>query len=188
LYWAHQAHGLQSISLRYFNAAGAHPDLQIGEDHHPETHLIPILLQTALGQRPGVTVFGDDYPTDDGTCIRDYVHVMDLAAAHRLALIRLRGSNGSNGSNANKLGAEVFNLGNGQGFSVQQVLTAARAVTGRAIPATVGPRRPGDPAVLVASSDRARQVLGWQPQFADLTGIVASAWRWHQGAPNVYGV
>ncbi|RIV19177.1 UDP-glucose 4-epimerase GalE [Alicyclobacillaceae bacterium I2511] len=188
LYWAHQAHGLQSISLRYFNAAGAHPDLQIGEDHHPETHLIPILLQTALGQRPGVTVFGDDYPTDDGTCIRDYVHVMDLAAAHRLALIRLRGSNGSNGSNANKLGAEVFNLGNGQGFSVQQVLTAARAVTGRAIPATVGPRRPGDPAVLVASSDRARQVLGWQPQFADLTGIVASAWRWHQGAPNGYGV
>ena len=195
LYWTYQAHGLQSISLRYFNAAGAHSDVHIGEDHHPETHLIPILLQVALGQRQGVTVFGDDYPTLDGTCIRDYIHVMDLAAAHRLALVRLRGGKGKGASathhtmteTVNAPGAEVFNLGNGQGFSVQQVLTAARSVTGREIPAIVGHRRPGDPAVLVASSDEARQVLGWKPQFVDLATIVASAWHWHQADPHGYG-
>lgn len=177
LHWCHAAYGLSSISLRYFNAAGAHPGLPIGEDHRPETHLIPIVLQAALGQRPCVQVFGRDYPTPDGTCIRDYIHVMDLASAHRLAVARLR---------TQHVGAEAYNLGNGQGFSVQQVIITAREVTGRDIPVQDAPRRPGDPAVLVASSRRAREVLGWQPQFPDLRDIIASAWRWHSTHPNGY--
>ena len=174
--WCHQAYGLKSISLRYFNAAGAHPTLPIGEDHNPETHLIPIVLQAALGQRPHVSIFGNDYPTQDGTCIRDYVHVMDLASAHRLSVNRLRTGGG----------VEAFNLGSGTGFSVQQVIDVAREVTGRDIPAVHSPRRPGDPAVLVASSDKAKQELGWQPQYDDLSTIVASAWAWHQSHPNGY--
>jgi UDP-glucose 4-epimerase len=174
--WCHDAYGLNAISLRYFNAAGAHPELPIGEDHNPETHLIPIVLQTALGQREHVSIFGNDYPTPDGTCIRDYIHVMDLASAHRLAVHRLR----QNG------GVEVFNLGNGTGFSVQQVIDVAREVTGRTIPAVYAPRRAGDPAVLVASSDRAKQVLGWQPQYTELSDIIASAWRWHASHPHGY--
>ncbi|CAM3775687.1 UDP-glucose 4-epimerase GalE [Alicyclobacillus pomorum] len=174
--WCHQAYGLKSISLRYFNAAGAHPTLPIGEDHNPETHLIPIVLQAALGQRPHVSIFGNDYPTPDGTCIRDYVHVMDLASAHRLSVNRLRTGGG----------VEAFNLGSGTGFSVQQVIDVAREVTGRDILAVHSPRRPGDPAVLVASSDKAKQVLGWKPQYDDLSTIVASAWAWHQSHPNGY--
>jgi UDP-glucose 4-epimerase len=179
LHWCHEAYGLKSISLRYFNAAGAHPDLPIGEHHNPETHLIPIILQVALGQRPEVAIFGDDYSTPDGTCIRDYIHVMDLASAHRLAVERLRTEDAG-------VGAEAFNLGNGEGFSVKQVIEVARAVTGHPIPATVAPRRAGDPAVLVASSDKARQVLGWQPRYADLKTIVASAWEWHRTHPHGY--
>jgi UDP-glucose 4-epimerase len=178
LHWCHEAYGLSSISLRYFNAAGAHPTLPIGEDHRPETHLIPIVLQAALGQRPYVQVFGRDYPTPDGTCIRDYIHVMDLASAHRLAVQRLR---------SDSVATEAYNLGNGQGFSVQQVIEAARRVTGRNIPVQDAPRRPGDPAVLVASSERARKVLGWVPQTPELDDIIASAWRWHREHPNGYG-
>lgn len=177
LAWSYQAYGLKSISLRYFNAAGAHPSLPIGEDHRPESHLIPIVLQAALGQRESVAVFGNDYPTLDGTCIRDYVHVMDLASAHRLAVERLRTNEG---------GAESFNLGNGTGFSVKEVVEVARRVTGHPIPAVEVERRPGDPAVLVASSHLAKSMLGWRPQFEDLSTIVASAWKWHQSHPHGY--
>ena len=174
LAWCHQAYGLKSVSLRYFNAAGAHSTLAIGEDHHPETHLIPIVLQTALKQRESVQVYGRDYPTEDGTCIRDYIHVMDLASAHRLAVGRLR-----NGG-----GAEAYNLGIGLGFSVAQVLKTARDVTGSPILTTDGPRRWGDPAVLVASSEQAQNALGWQPRYTSLEDIVASAWRWHHAHPD----
>ncbi|MCL6631156.1 MAG: UDP-glucose 4-epimerase GalE [Alicyclobacillus herbarius] len=180
-HWCRQAYGLSSISLRYFNAAGAHPTLPIGEHHNPETHLIPIILQVALGQRAEVSIFGDDYPTADGTCIRDYIHVMDLASAHRLAVSRLRLL-----AEAGQAVTEAFNLGNGAGFSVKQVIDVAREVTGHPIPAVVGPRRGGDPAVLVASSDKARQVLGWRPEYTDLREIVASAWRWHSAHPAGY--
>lgn len=177
LRWCHQAYGTKSISLRYFNAAGAHPTQEIGEDHNPESHLIPIVLQTALGQRPEVPLFGDDYPTPDGTCIRDYIHVMDLASAHRLALYRLRQGGG----------AESFNLGNGQGFSVKEVVETARLVTGRSIPVTVNPRRAGDPAILVASSTLARTTLDWTPLYPSLEEIIRTAWAWHQAHPNGYG-
>lgn len=169
LHWCHQAYGVKSICLRYFNAAGAHPTLPMGEDHNPETHLIPIVLQVALGQRASVSIYGTDYPTPDGTCIRDYIHVMDLASAHRLAVQRLRSDLG---------GHEVFNLGIGHGFSVREVIATAQSVTGRPIPSMDVARRVGDPAVLVASSEQAQQVLGWKPQNTDLQGMVASAWRW----------
>jgi UDP-glucose 4-epimerase len=177
LHWAHQAYGLQSISLRYFNAAGAHPNFPIGEDHTPETHLIPIVLQAALGQREAVSVFGEDYPTADGTCVRDYIHVLDLASAHRLAVDRLR---------SGVVGAEAFNLGNGEGFTVQQVIETARQVTGMEIPAVISPRRAGDPAVLVASAAAARQQLGWKPKYAALETMIATAWHWHQLHPRGY--
>lgn len=176
-YWSHQAYGLKSISLRYFNACGAHPTLPIGEDHHPETHLIPNILMVPLLQREMISVFGNDYPTKDGTCIRDYIHVMDLASAHRLAVKRLRGPNG---------GVEAFNLGSGNGFSVQEVVTVARTVTGHEIPIVHAPRREGDPAVLVASSKRAKEILGWKPQYDDLSSILSTAWAWHQDHPNGY--
>ncbi|OPG14924.1 UDP-glucose 4-epimerase GalE [Ferroacidibacillus organovorans] len=175
--WCYQAYGLKSIRLRYFNAAGAHATLPIGEDHRPESHLIPLVLQVALGQREAVSVFGDDYPTPDGTCIRDYVHVSDLASAHRLAVLRLRSREG---------GAESFNLGNAQGFSVNEVIEVARKVTGHPIPAVKVARRAGDPAALVASSQQAREMLGWQPKYTDLSSMVASAWTWHQAHPNGY--
>ncbi|TJY42123.1 UDP-glucose 4-epimerase GalE [Cohnella pontilimi] len=174
--WFDVAHGIRSVSLRYFNAAGAHESGRIGEDHRPESHLIPLVLQTALGQREFIAVFGDDYPTEDGTCVRDYIHVSDLADAHILAMERLRG----NGESA------VYNLGNGQGFSVKQVIDIAREVTGREIPVRIEARRAGDPAVLVASSQRARQELGWNPYRSRLQDIIASAWRWHNGHPNGY--
>jgi UDP-glucose 4-epimerase len=164
------AHDLRYVALRYFNAAGAHPSGRIGERHQPETHLIPLVLQVARGQRDRITVFGTDYPTPDGTCVRDYVHVCDLAAAHLLALDRLL-EGGASG---------VFNLGSSQGNSVREVIEVARAVTGHPIPVSEAARRPGDPAVLVASSERARRELGWQPRLESLAAIVESAWRWHR--------
>lgn len=176
MHWFDTAHGIKYVSLRYFNAAGAHENGVIGEDHNPETHLIPVVLQVALGQRESIAMFGDDYPTPDGTCIRDYIHVQDLADAHVLALARLR----DGGESA------VYNLGNGQGYSVREVIEAARRVTGHAIPARVEPRRAGDPAVLVASSARTKAELGWQPKRASLEDIIASAWRWHQAHPRGY--
>jgi UDP-glucose 4-epimerase len=167
---AAQAYGLRSVALRYFNAAGASPDGDIGESHQPETHLIPNVLRAALGTGPALKVFGDDYATLDGTCVRDYVHVDDLAQAHELALAYLDAHEG----------AHAFNLGNGQGFSVRQVIEAARQVTGLDIPYEVASRRVGDPPVLVASSARAREALGWAPVHTELEAIIGTAWRWHQ--------
>lgn len=163
-----QAFDLRSVVFRYFNAAGADPDGRIGEWHEPETHLIPIALQAALGLRPCVQVFGDDYPTPDGTCIRDYVHVTDLAQAHVLGLRHLQSGGAS----------DVFNLGNGNGFSVHEVISATERVTGRRIAWNAGPRRPGDPHALVGSAEKARQRLSWEPQFASLDAIVETAWKW----------
>ena len=174
--WTSQAHGLRYVALRYFNACGAHPSGAIGEAHDPETHLIPLILQVPNGTRAKISIFGDDYPTPDGTCIRDYIHVTDLAQAHILALDYLM-----NGGESN-----VFNLGNGVGFSVKEVIDVARKVTGHAIPAEICPRRAGDPAQLVASSEKAKSVLGWKPQFADLETIVSTAWAWHQSHPHGY--
>lgn len=165
------AYGLGAIFLRYFNAAGADPEGHTGEHHVPESHLIPLLLDVALGRREALTVYGADYPTPDGTCVRDYVHVTDLAEAHVRAVERLaeRGP-----------GAEAFNLGNGRGYSVAQVVEEVRKVTGHPIPVVSGDRRPGDPAVLVASSARAEEVLGWRQRYAELSAIVETAWSWHR--------
>ena len=170
------AYGLAYVSLRYFNAAGADPAGELGEDHRPETHLIPLVLQTALGQRNHIEIFGDDYPTPDGTCVRDYIHIEDLADAHFLALERLL--NGESGG--------VFNLGNGDGYSVKQVIETAREVTGHSIPAKTVARRPGDPAVLVGSSQKAFQELGWTPHLPELDTIVRTAWDWHKAHPEGY--
>ncbi|MHA7967483.1 UDP-glucose 4-epimerase GalE [Paenibacillus sp. CAU 1782] len=175
--WFDVAHGIKYISLRYFNAAGAHDSGKIGEDHNPETHLVPIVLEAALGKRPHISVFGDDYATEDGTCIRDYIHVSDLADAHVLAVQKLRGGSESS----------VYNLGNGHGFSVKEVIEIARKVTEREIKAVIEPRRAGDPAVLVASSDRARKELGWNPSRSALENIIQSAWNWHVSRPDGYG-
>ena len=175
--WFDTAHGIKYVSLRYFNAAGAHESGRIGEDHSPETHLVPIILQVALGKRAHISIFGDDYATPDGTCIRDYIHVTDLADAHILAVEKLRAGGDSS----------VYNLGNGKGFSVKEVIDIAREVTGHAIPAVVEARRAGDPAVLVASSERGRTELGWQPKRDSLKQIIASAWAWHQANPDGYG-
>ena len=173
LKWYDRAYGLRYASLRYFNAAGATE--HCGEDHDPETHIIPITLQVAAGKRPRVEVFGEDYPTPDGTCVRDYIHVIDLARAHIQALAALRE------------GSRIYNLGcGGAGYSVNEVIETARRVTGKEIPTHVGPRRAGDPATLVASSDRIKRELGWQPQFQDLGLIIESAWRWMQNHPNGY--
>ncbi|OUQ25230.1 UDP-glucose 4-epimerase GalE [Flavonifractor sp. An135] len=174
--WVSQAHGLKYVALRYFNACGAHPSGKIGEAHDPETHLIPIILQVANGTRKQISVFGDDYPTKDGTCVRDYIHVTDLAQAHILALDYLL-----NGGDNN-----VFNLGNGVGFTVKEVIDVARSVTGHPIPAVVSPRRAGDPAQLIASSEKAVNVLGWKPQYNDLNTIIETAWKWHSTHPHGY--
>jgi UDP-glucose 4-epimerase len=174
LTWLHKIHGLRYASLRYFNAAGATPDQ--GEDHHPESHLIPLILQVALGKRESVSIFGTDYPTPDGTCVRDYVHVSDLASAHVLALDALR--------EKDKM---IYNLGNGQGFTVRQVIETARRVTGHPIPVREIERRPGDPAVLVASSEKIKRELNWQPRYASLEAIVRSAWDWFRAHPQGYG-
>jgi UDP-glucose 4-epimerase len=172
LHWLDRIHGLRYAALRYFNAAGA--TVERGEDHSPETHLIPLVLQVALGQREQIQVYGSDYPTRDGTCVRDYIHVIDLAQAHILALRAL------------DEGSRTYNLGNGQGYTVREVIDTARRVTGHPIPAVDGPRRPGDPPELVAGSDKIRRELGWQPRFPDLYDIVQSAWNWHRTHPRGY--
>jgi UDP-glucose 4-epimerase len=175
LYWAGQRHGLRSACLRYFNAAGADPKGRIGEDHDPETHLIPLVIDAALGRRGDITVFGTDYPTADGTCIRDYVHVADLCDAHLCALDRLG------------QGSVTYNLGNGQGHSVREVIAAVEAVGGRPVPVVYGDRRPGDPAVLVAASGRIKAEAGWTPRFAELSDIVRTAYTWREAHPGGYG-
>ena len=172
LHWLDRIYGLRFACLRYFNAAGATPAR--GEDHDPELHLIPLVLQVALGKREKVTIFGEDYPTRDGTCVRDYIHVIDLAQAHILALRAL------------DRGSSFYNLGNGEGFTVKEVIDTAREITGRAIRADIGPRRAGDPAVLVAASDKIRKELGWVSQFPHVHEIIESAWRWHKANPNGY--
>ena len=172
LHWLDRTVGLRFAALRYFNAAGASPTY--GEDHDPETHLIPLILQVALGQREHIEIFGTDYPTPDGTCIRDYIHVIDLAQAHILALEAL------------EEGSRTYNLGNGKGFSVQEVVQTARAITGHPIPTVAGPRRSGDPAILIASSEKIRNELAWKPQYADLETIIQTAWLWHQKHPEGY--
>ena len=173
-HWSSEAYNLRYVSLRYFNACGAHPNGKIGEAHDPETHLIPLILQVPNGKRADIKVFGDDYDTKDGTCVRDYIHVNDLAQAHILAMEYL-----AKGGNS-----DVFNLGNGVGFTVKEVIDVARSVTNHSIPATIEARRAGDPSVLIASSDKAKTVLGWKPKFDDLETIISTAWNWHKGHPN----
>ena len=172
--WADKAHGVKYISLRYFNVAGAHVSGEIGEDHNPETHLIPLILQVPLGKREFISIFGDDYDTHDGTCIRDYIHVIDLADAHILAVEKLRSGSDSN----------IYNLGSGNGFTVKEMVQAAREVTGHEIPAKICERRAGDPAKLVAASNKARTELGWNPKHENIKEMIATAWKWHQGHPN----
>ena len=174
--WVGRAHGLRYVSLRYFNACGAHVSGQIGEDHNPETHLIPLILQVPNGKREAISIFGTDYDTKDGTCVRDYIHVTDLAQAHILAVKYLMEGNESN----------IFNLGNGVGFTVKEVIETARKVTGKPIKAVEEGRRAGDPAVLIASSEKAKNILGWKPEHADLEEIIASAWKWHSSHPQGY--
>ena len=172
LHWMDELYGLKYACLRYFNACGA--TATRGEHHDPETHLIPLVLQVALGQRDKITIFGDDYDTPDGTCVRDYIHIVDLAQAHILALRDLHN------------GSRKYNLGNGRGFSVKQVIETARQVTGHPIPAEIGPRRPGDPAILIASSETINHDLNWQPHYPDLQSIIESAWQWHIANPQGY--
>ncbi len=165
------AFGLKSVCFRYFNAAGAEPNGKLGEDHYPETHLIPLIIQAALGHRDSISIFGTDYDTPDGTCIRDYIHILDIAQAHLLGLeYLLQGGH-----------SDAFNLGNGKGFSVREVIELAQTVTDRKIQVIEQPRRPGDPPMLVGTGDRAKQVLGWNPQYGDLREIISHAWAWHQG-------
>ena len=174
--WVSRADGIRYVSLRYFNAAGALDDGSIGEDHSPETHLIPLILQVPLKKRAAITVFGEDYATPDGTCVRDYIHVIDLADAHVLALDYLRQGGAS----------DIFNLGNGQGFSVREMIAAAERATGESIAVEIGQRRAGDPAQLIASSEKARRVLGWKPQYTEVERIIRTAWSWHKSHPNGY--
>lgn len=175
-HWTSVAHNLRFVSLRYFNACGAHESGNIGEAHQPETHLIPLILQVPNGKRDAIMIYGNDYDTKDGTCVRDYIHVTDLASAHILAVEYLRKGNESN----------IFNLGNGVGFTVNEVIECARKVTGHEIPAILSDRRAGDPATLIASSEKAKEVLGWKPAHADLEEIIASAWKWHSTHKNGY--
>ena len=172
--WADCAHGVKYISLRYFNVAGAHESGEIGEDHNPETHLIPLILQVPLGKREFISIFGDDYETHDGTCIRDYIHVTDLADAHILAVHKLREGSESN----------IYNLGSGNGFTVKEMIEAARKVTEHEIPAKVCERRAGDPAKLVASSEKARRELGWNPKYENVEDMISSGWNWHKNHTN----
>ncbi|MBR0234727.1 MAG: UDP-glucose 4-epimerase GalE [Synergistaceae bacterium] len=176
IYWVSRRYDIRYVSLRYFNVAGAWHDGSIGEDHIHETHLIPLILQVPLGKREFVTIYGDDYPTKDGTCIRDYVHVEDLAEAHILALEYLR-----NGGES-----QIFNLGSGDGYSVMEMINAARKATGQNIPVKIGTRREGDPAKLVADSTKAHEILKWYPKFTNMEEIISSAWKWHQSHPNGY--
>lgn len=199
--WTAKAHGLKCVALRYFNACGAYDAGSgqqqangvgcsafdpIGEAHDPETHLIPLVLQVPNGKRESISIFGDDYPTADGTCIRDYIHVMDLAQAHVLAMKYLMETEDAadGADNVSSVKREVFNLGNGKGFSVAEIIEHARHVTGHPIPAIIEERRPGDPAVLVASNEKARKILGWQPVYTDIKDIIRTAWQWHQTHPD----
>ncbi len=174
--WCETAYGIRFVSLRYFNVAGARQTGEIGEDHNPETHLIPVVLETALEKREKIVIFGDDYPTADGTCIRDYIHVEDLIDAHILAFDYLKDGGKS----------DIFNLGSSQGFSVKEIVDMARKVTGKEIPAEIGPRRPGDPSVLIASSEKAKKVLGWNPVRTNIEQIITDAWNWHRNHPDGY--
>ena len=174
--WCDVAHGLKYVSLRYFNVAGASEKTNIGEAHNPETHLIPLVLQVPLGQREEIKIFGEDYPTPDGTCIRDYIHVEDLCSAHILAFEYLKKGNNS----------DIFNLGNGNGFSVKEIIEASEKVVGKEIKSSVEPRRMGDPARLVASSEKAQKVLGWKPKYTNVEGIIKTAWTWHENNPEGY--
>lgn len=174
MHWTDKAHGLKYAALRYFNACGAHKGGQIGEAHMPETHLIPLVLQVPLGQREFINIFGDDYDTKDGTCVRDYIHVTDLAKAHILAVEYLL-----NGGES-----DTFNLGSQVGYTVREVIETARRATGLEIKEKIVPRRPGDPARLIASSEKAKKILGWNPEHADLEEIIASAWKWHSSHPH----
>lgn len=174
--WTAKAHNLHYVALRYFNACGAHISGRIGEAHNPETHLIPLILQVPLKKREHICIYGDDYDTKDGTCVRDYIHVTDLANAHILALEYLTRHQESN----------VFNLGNGVGFTVKEIIEATREVTGEPIPAVIEKRRAGDPSQLIASSEKAQKILGWQPQFTDIHSIIETAWNWHKNHPNGY--
>lgn len=175
LKWCDYAYNIRYVALRYFNAAGSDTEAGIGEDHNPESHLIPLVMKTALGQRDHIGIFGEDYPTPDGTCVRDYIHVKDLAEAHLLALEYLeRGGN-----------SDVFNLGNGAGYSVREIIETARRITGKEIKAVVEPRRGGDPSVLIASNKKAAEILGWKPVLG-LDQIISDAWAWHSGHPNGY--
>ena len=176
LRWCDSAYGIKYTTLRYFNAAGAHVSGKIGEDHSPESHLIPIILDVALGNRDKIMMYGDDYDTEDGTCVRDYIHVSDLASAHSLALKRLMKGGES----------RIYNLGNGTGFSVKEVVEIARKVTGHSIPAEVAPRRAGDPAILIASSKKAVEELGWKPKYNTVETVIETAWNWHKNHPNGY--
>lgn len=176
MHWFEVAYGIKYIALRYFNAAGAHPTHNIGEDHTPETHLIPIVLQVAMNQRPHISVYGNDYDTKDGTCIRDYIHVCDLADAHVKAVQYLINDNPS----------AILNLGNGEGYSVEEIVHAARKVTGHDIPAVIENRRAGDPAILIADATKARELLGWSPRWTNIEDIIASAWKWHKNNPHGY--
>ena len=174
--WADEAYGIKFVALRYFNVAGAKPDGSIGEDHHPETHLLPIVLQVAMGEREKLQIFGDDYNTPDGTNVRDYVHPFDLADVHILAVDYLRNGNESS----------AFNLGSSTGFSNLEIVKAAREVTGKEIPAEIAARRGGDPDTLIAASEKARKVLGWKPEFDDIHKIIETAWKWHTTHPQGY--
>ncbi|WP_018664805.1 UDP-glucose 4-epimerase GalE [Heyndrickxia acidiproducens] len=174
--WCEKAYGIKHVALRYFNVAGARSTGEIGEDHHPETHLIPVVLETVLGKREAITIFGEDYDTKDGTCVRDYIHVEDLIAAHILALKYLQNGGAS----------DVFNLGSSQGFSVKEIVDTVRKVTGKGFNVKIGDRRAGDPSVLIASSDKAKRVLGWNPQKTDINQIIKDAWNWHQNHPAGY--
>ncbi|WP_102401592.1 UDP-glucose 4-epimerase GalE [Haloimpatiens massiliensis] len=176
LKWCDNAYGIKYTALRYFNASGAHINGKIGEDHNPETHLIPIILQAALGKREKVSIFGDDYPTKDGTCVRDYIHVSDLASAHLLALERLKRTGES----------KIYNLGNGEGFSVKEVIETCKKITGVKIKCEISTRRAGDPAILIASSKKAIEELNWNPKYNSLENIIDTAWQWHKTHPNGY--
>ncbi|WP_028783935.1 UDP-glucose 4-epimerase GalE [Thalassobacillus devorans] len=175
--WTEKAHGIKYVSLRYFNVAGAKESSEIGEDHRPESHLVPIILQTALGQREFITIFGEDYNTSDGTCVRDYVHVEDLIDAHILAIKYLKSGGDS----------DVFNLGSNKGFSVREMINTARKTTGKVIPAKIGERRIGDSSTLIASSEKAKRILGWDPKKTSISKIFEDAWNWHSSHPLGYG-
>jgi len=175
--WVSRAYGITFVSLRYFNAAGAIQDGSIGEDHSPETHLIPLILQVPLKKRDAITVFGEDYETPDGTCIRDYIHVLDLADAHIKAVEYLQKGNESN----------IFNLGNGVGFSVKEMIDSAKEATNEEIKVVIGDRRAGDPAKLIASNEKAKKILGWQPKYTDVKDVISTAWGWHKNHPDGYG-